>query len=294
MKKSTKVMIKKHGWRVDRAIHNYIYFVFYYPYVKVVLVFLGLLKYLTWFKPLKSVGDFVFNRYHAKVLSVSDTQKIFTLNEDVRVISEQNKRVVPFKYATKILFKEPEYIAVMDCPCKKSCNVRGDINSCIAVGKDLSTFWLEHCQHYNARKITQEEAFNIIKRFRKTGHITQVFMKVATGGSTGLICNCHPDSCVSLIASKITKKIDSNLSQSAQSGYSVVHDVKKCKTCGTCADICPVDVIEVRDVVWTYNKDECLGCELCVEHCPNGALSLYQDPDKLLPLDLDMIKERFV
>jgi hypothetical protein len=23
----------KHGWRYDRAIHNYIYFVFYYPYV---------------------------------------------------------------------------------------------------------------------------------------------------------------------------------------------------------------------------------------------------------------------
>lgn len=59
MKESTKVMIKKHGLRVDRAIHNYVYFVFYYPYVKIILVFLGLLKYLTWFKPLKSVGDFI-------------------------------------------------------------------------------------------------------------------------------------------------------------------------------------------------------------------------------------------
>jgi hypothetical protein len=23
----------KHGWRYDRATHNYLYFVFYYPYV---------------------------------------------------------------------------------------------------------------------------------------------------------------------------------------------------------------------------------------------------------------------
>ena len=29
----------KHGWRIDRAIHNYIYFAFYYPYVWVLTLF---------------------------------------------------------------------------------------------------------------------------------------------------------------------------------------------------------------------------------------------------------------
>jgi len=30
-----------------------------------------------------------------------------------------------------------------------------------------------------------------------------------------------------------------------------------------------------------------MGCELCVEHCPECALALEIDPDKPLPLDLD-------
>ncbi len=33
-----------------------------------------------------------------------------------------------------------------------------------------------------------------------------------------------------------------------------------------------------------------MGCELCVENCPEKALTLYIDPDKPLPLDLDQIK----
>jgi ferredoxin len=33
-----------------------------------------------------------------------------------------------------------------------------------------------------------------------------------------------------------------------------------------------------------------MGCELCVEACPNGALSLLADPDKPLPLDMDFVK----
>jgi ferredoxin len=33
-----------------------------------------------------------------------------------------------------------------------------------------------------------------------------------------------------------------------------------------------------------------MGCGLCVENCPENAISLYIDPAKPLPLDLDQIK----
>jgi ferredoxin len=293
MKQSTKVMFKKHGWRVDRFIHNYIYFVFYYPYVKVVYFFLPALKYLTWFKPFVPIGKMAFNRYHAKVLSSGDTRKIFELNQDISDISNENKQIIPYKYATKIIFQEPEFIAVMDCPCKKSANApQEDINSCIAVGKWLATFWLDHCQKYNARKITQKEALDIISDFRKRDHITQAFFKVATGGCTGVICNCHPDTCVSLQATMLSSKIDKNLSMTAKSGYSIEHDPDKCKYCETCAEVCKFGVIEFNNGSRSYNSNVCLGCEQCVENCQEGALSLYIDPTKPLPLDLDKIKER--
>ena len=296
MKKSTKEIFKKHGWRIDRAIHNYIYFVFYYPYVKIILLSMKYgIRHLTWFKPLKYVGHFIFDRYHGKFLSYGDTRKILTLNEDIRAISDRNKKIIPYKYAYRIIIQNPKDIAVMDCPCKKSTNAPDwSINSCLYVGKGHE-FWLEHCKKYNSRKISQKEALDIIKAFRNKGYITQAFFKVSTGGSTaGVVCNCHPDSCVSLIATRVTRKLDKGLSHNAASGYSVAHNKGKCKKCLACLHSCHFGAIDFKGDVRTYDKDACLGCELCVEHCPHGALSLHRDPQKILPLDIDIVKERFI
>jgi len=293
VKESTRMMFRKHGWRVDRFIHNYLYFLFYYPYVKVVSVLVLSLKYLTWFKPLTPVGIMAFNRYHAKVLSFGDTTKIFTLNEDMRVISDENKKIVPYKYATNIIFQEPEFIVVMDCPCKKAMNaLPEDINSCIAVGRSIGSFWLEHCEKYNSRKISQSEALEIIERFRKRNHITQAFFKVATGGSTGVICNCHPDTCVSLQATKLAGGIDKRLSMTVKSGYTVVADIDRCIACQKCASVCGFHAITFNGKHRQYHKDQCLGCGLCVDNCPAGTLSLVVDPERPMPLDLDLVKNR--
>ena len=283
-------MFKIHGWRLDRAFHNYIYFRFYYPYVKVVYWLVGALKPFTWFKPLAPLGRAVFNRYHAKVLSFDDTCKIFSLNEDVHVVSEENKRVIPYKYATRIVFSEPEHIVVMDCPCKLATHAPAeDINSCLAVGRKLADFWMDHCQKYHPRKLTQQEALDLIRHFRQKGHINQVFLKVATGGRTGVICNCHPDTCMALKATALTSKIDKNLSMCAESGYSVSHNEKKCTQCGKCETMCHFGAIQLVADGWSYDRNKCLGCELCVENCPEGALALYVDPEKSVPLDVEAI-----
>jgi ferredoxin len=292
MRESTKVLMKKHGWRWDKAIHNYLYFRWYYPYVSTVYNAVAPLRYLTWFKPLKYVGNIAFSRYHAKFLSHDDAKKIFTLNEDVSLISDRNKRIIPYKYAHKIIFKDPEYIVVMDCPCKKALGApKEDINSCLVVGSGTGKFWLESCKKYNSRRITQKEALDMVQHYRKKGFITQAFFKVATGGSTGVICNCHPDTCVSLRASAITTKIDKRTTMNIKSGYSVKWDEKKCKKCGTCVKTCHFGALKMDKNGRTYLKDECMGCDLCVEACPNGALKLYVDPDKPLPLDMDMVKK---
>ncbi len=292
MKASTTLMIKKHGWRIDRLLHNYIYFVFYYPYVKAALWIVHGVNAVPWFKPLAVFGRMVFNRYHAKVVSYEDTQKIFALDEDIRFVSKENKRIIPYKYATKIIFEEPEYIVVMDCPCKMANQApKEDINSCIAVGRGISSFWLDHCGKYHPRRISPQEAIAIIQRFRKKHHITQAFFKVATGGSTGIICNCHPDTCVSLQATRALSRIDPSLSMSAESGYSVRCDEKRCTGCGICKESCHFSAIAFEQGRWSYDRRSCLGCGLCVENCPEGALSLYVDSEKSLPLDLDRIRE---
>ncbi|MFZ5572385.1 MAG: ATP-binding protein [Thermodesulfobacteriota bacterium] len=293
MRESTRWMLKKHGWRIDRFIHNYVYFVFYYPYVKTVGILLPLVDHVRWFKPLAVLGRMVFSRYHSKVLSFGDAKQIFSLNQDIRYVAEANKQIIPFKYATKIIFQEPRHIAIMDCPCKKATNTCEPVKSCIAVGKQLATFWLDHCQKYHAERITQEEALEVIRRFRQQGHVTQAFFKVATGGSTGVICNCCPDCCVSLKATRYTRKIDSRLAMNAPSGYSIRHDAGKCDLCGTCREVCHFAAIDIADGVRRYDPSECMGCELCVEQCPRNALELFVDPKKPLPLDLDRIQRTY-
>ncbi len=285
--------MQKHGLRIDRFIHNYIYFVFYQPYVRAAFYAINLCEKIPWFKPLNPLITALYNRYHAKVLTPGNTEKIFELKEDISALTEQNKRIIPFKFAYKIIFQEPENIAVMDCPCRKVMPPYESVNCCIAVGEVLSAFWLENCQKYNVRKITQEEALEIVKSFRKSGHITQAFFKVATGGSTGVICSCHPDNCVSLKSTAVTRKFRKDLSMSASSGYSVKIDSGKCITCGECLNYCHTGALTFNDGKHHYDTELCLGCGLCVEICERSCLSLYLDETKSLPLDPDLVRSHF-
>ncbi|MCD6571303.1 MAG: hypothetical protein J7L53_11425 [Deltaproteobacteria bacterium] len=127
MKPSMKEAIKMHGWwRLDKAFHMYLYFGHYTNYVKTVLKIwdplLSLVKGLESLEMkrpthiFKSIVDSVFQRYHAKVMSLEDVTKVLTLKEDVTIGEDSTGRIIPFKYAKKILFEEPKHIAVMDCP----------------------------------------------------------------------------------------------------------------------------------------------------------------------------------
>jgi len=297
MKESTKRVFKLHGWRVDRAIHNYIYFLFYDIYVKGALYATrAIVALLSRVEATKYITKFIFDRYHAKVLSRGDITKILNLEETVMLGPDTTKRIVPFKYANKIVLREPTHLAVMDCPCKKELkDPCQPLASCIAVGRTVVDFWMEHCDKYNVRRITREEALDIIDQHRKSGHINQAFFKVATGGSMGVLCNCCPKCCVSMRATALAQKIKGGeeIAMYAPSGYKVEHDTSKCELCGTCVKFCNFGAIEIKDGVRIYYPEKCHGCELCVENCVNGALDLvYKETGRgLIPLDIDLAKD---
>ena len=171
MKESTKRIFKLHGWRADRAIHNYLYFIFYALYVKLALYLTKVIVALfSWLEVTKYIPKFIFERYHAKVLSRGDVSKIINLNEPV--ILGPDTSIVPYKYANKIVLREPGQLAVMDCPCKLELkDPCQPVASCIAVGRPIVDFWMEHCEKYNVHRITPEEAMEIIDMHRSTGHI---------------------------------------------------------------------------------------------------------------------------
>jgi ferredoxin len=298
MRESTKKVFKLHGWRVDRAIHNYLYFIFYDIYVKAALYATkAIVIFFKRVEATKYIPKFIFDRYHAKVLSRGDVTKILELEETVMLGPDTTSRIVPFKHANKIILREPNSLAVMDCPCKKEMkDPCQPLASCIAVGRPVVDFWMEHCERLNVRRITKEEALDIIDVHRKSGHINQAFFKVATGGSMGVLCNCCPKCCVSMRATALAQQIKGaqDITMYVPSGYTVEHDAEKCELCGACVRFCNFGAIEISGGIRIYYPEKCNGCELCVENCANGALSLsFVDTGKgLIPLDIDIVRDR--
>jgi Pyruvate/2-oxoacid:ferredoxin oxidoreductase delta subunit len=294
MKTSTRNIARMHGWRIDRSIHNYIYFVYYRLYVSLFLkAGRFLVRRFLWLKGLRHAFGFVFERYHAKVLSESDARKIITLNRDVVLGPDKSERVIPFSHANKIILREPDFIAVMDCPCRlvreKPCQSPG---VCMAVGRMTAEFWLDHGQKYHVRKVSQSEALSIVRDARERGCITTAWFKVATGGRTGVICSCCACCCGGMEGTRIGQRFDKTLSMMAPSGYSVIHDPGRCLLCKVCSRVCMFKAVTFSpDNARLYDGEACMGCGLCVERCEGRALSLVRDPGKGDPLDIDLVQD---
>ncbi len=48
----------------------------------------------------------------------------------------------------------------------------------------------------------------------------------------------------------------------------------ECIGCGICVDACPQEVLEVvGGVADTVNEDACIACGDCLEECPMGAIT---------------------
>jgi len=56
----------------------------------------------------------------------------------------------------------------------------------------------------------------------------------------------------------------------------VTIDVDKCAGCGECVDICPNEVLEMKDEKAAVANDDCVGCESCVETCPEEAITVEE------------------
>ena len=55
-------------------------------------------------------------------------------------------------------------------------------------------------------------------------------------------------------------------------------DTDECTGCGICIDVCPNDVLELVDDVSTIvNEDACEGCGACVEECPMEEIKLEEE-----------------
>ena len=221
--------------------------------------------------------------YHSNVVKLDDAKSLVTVKQEVSLTNLET--IIPFKHARDIILKNPDHIAVIDCSCRSTKeNPCKPIDVCLAVGEPYASFALEHKVN-NARKISQEEAVEIIEAEDDRGHIHTAWFKDAMGDRFYAICNCCKCCCAAMRAFRWGVPII------APSGY-VSEIGEDCNGCGQCIDFCQFEALTLKDERAEVIYDKCMGCGVCETKCPINAISLKRDPAKGNPLDIKALMEQ--
>jgi len=215
--------------------------------------------------------------YHGKVLPLETARQLVSVKEDICL--GDLEKVIPYALARDIVLKNPDHIAVIDCPCRAArehpCL---PMDVCLIVGEPFASFAVEH-QPRRARWISSEEAQAIIKAEDARGHVHHAFFKDAMLGRFYAICNCCTCCCGAMQAQR------GGTPMLASSGYVAQVDEDQCQECGVCSQACPFEAIQMdgRPVV---DLDRCMGCGICVGQCRQGAIELARMESKGEPLSI--------
>ncbi len=136
---------------------------------------------------------------------------------------------------------ESDVFSVSDCSCRTSREAMGE--GCGHLKEEMC-IQLGHAAEYyiktgRGRKITKEEAFEIIRKAEDNGLMHSV-PNLDTPGHTHAICNCCGCGCYAM---RLANEYLNN--DIVRSNYKSVVDETKCVACGECIDVCPTNALRL-------------------------------------------------
>jgi len=189
--------------------------------------------------------------------------RIIPVEESIDV----NHNVASYEDAVEILRDKP-FIVITDCICRKNADLIDHdcgkpLEACFMFGS-MGQYYIDRGM---GRKISLDEAVDILKKCQEAGLVTQP----ATSQNPAGMCNCCGDCCAVLRAlnkhSKPAEIIFSN--------YFAAVEVDNCTGCETCLDRCQMNALSINNNgLAVVNEDRCIGCGLCVTTCATEALKL--------------------
>ena len=147
------------------------------------------------------------------------------------------------------LKKYEGHLGVAQCSCRRAETIRGvgsgDIPGewCMAVG-DFADYAAEAGF---GRKITYEEAMEILKKAEDNGYVHQT-TNIDGEGKVFAICNCAPGVCYALRTSQYF-----NTPNMSRSAYVARVESEKCVACGKCVEVCPAGAAKLGQKLCTKN-----------------------------------------
>jgi ferredoxin len=189
--------------------------------------------------------------------------------------------VIPYTKARDIILENPEHILALDCPCRAARpNPCLPLDVCLIVGEPFASFVAEH-HPKRSRRITPEEAVEILRHEDERGHVHHAFFKDAMLGRFFAICNCCACCCGAMQAH------NRGTPMLVSSGYVCLVNEQLCIACGTCQEACQFKALSLGELRMTVDEARCMGCGVCVAKCPEEALSLVRDAQKGVPLEIE-------
>lgn len=221
----------------------------------------------------------------------ADITKVTTLTSVVpagkkRTISvneplQSEQQVLTAGTVFEILERHKDQISVMNCICRnhkelqtgETCSHGVPLQSCMPVG-DIADQLVEYGI---ARKLTHEEAVELVSDFERKGciHTTFHYGNDASREVMG-ICNCCSECCLLFGSLR-----DNHLSmiQAKALNKPVVINPDACTGCGICQKACLTGALTVDRATRTLSLDyeSCVGCGQCVTQCRFGVQEMVPD-----------------
>jgi ferredoxin len=218
------------------------------------------------------------HRYHGKVLTLEHARSL--LNVERAIPLQDLEQIIPYATARQLLLQAPPDIAVLECPCravsKTPCQ---PTQVCLVIGQPFVDLLVEH-HPTTSRRITTDEALEILEAEHGRGHLHSAWFKDACLNRFFAICNCCKCCCGGIRA-----MTQYGIPMMASSGYVAEVDPVRCSACGRCAQACPFEAICLNAHAQVL-ADRCMGCGVCVGQCRSNAISLRREPARGIPLDV--------
>jgi ferredoxin len=219
--------------------------------------------------------------YHGKVLTPELAAEIVTLDHDVN--ARNLEQIIPYPIARDVILKTPLAITLYECACRHArANPCQPTNVCMNIG-DATGFMVEHNPH-SARRITQQEALEILRAEHERGHLHSAWFKDVLGDRFYAICNCCKCCC-----GGIEGMVKYGVPSMVSSGFVAAIDAANCTACGVCAKACPFSALSLHDGAAVVNRDKCMGCGVCQGQCAFEAIALLRDEARPPPLDVRVL-----
>ena len=220
----------------------------------------------------KKIKDGVAPRF-----SIQLNTKEVTLNHELN----SRQEVYTKGDVLEILKKNKNEIAVGNCFCRshkkfskgEECNLDIPTQSCMVLGAIADQL----VNNGVARKLTYEEAIELVEDFEKKGCIhTAYHYKNDANYDEIVICNCCKDCCL-----LYKTYLEGGLSKVyARSFYKPeMIDESKCVGCNLCGKYCPTEATYYDSVnkKLVFNYKNCIGCGQCVNQCKFDVRKMVKD-----------------